>query len=60
MKNKNMKIVMSKSGRARLKSEFGLSDAGLSRILNYHRESETGRRVRSKSINYYGGIIVSK
>lgn len=51
------KIFISQRGRERLMSEFGLSASSASMILNFRNNGERSRRIRSKSVNFYGGIF---
>lgn len=53
-----MKIFLSKNGRRKLMSSYGKRDSSLSQVLNFHRNSEESRRIRSKAMNFYGGVIV--
>lgn len=54
----NWKIYLSKESRRKLLSDFGISASQCSLYLNFRRSSEVARRVRSKCVNFYGGVIV--
>jgi hypothetical protein len=59
MKRENQsKIYVSTVSRNRLKADFGLSDSAVSRMLCFYGSGLKSRRVRSKCVNFYGGVVI--
>lgn len=53
------RIYLSKEGRERVKAKFALSPSTVSEILNFKRSNRRAAEVRSYSVNYLRGFLLT-